>query len=101
MIKHIVMWRLKDTALGNDKAVNARLIKQRLEALRDRIPGLLKIEVGLDFSATDQSADMVLYSEFENRQALDAYQAHPEHEAIKPFVLSVRSDRLLADYEVP
>lgn len=98
MIKHIVMWRLQDHALGNDKATNARLIKEKLEALRGRIPGMLDIEVGIDFSASAQSADVVLYSEFESRQALDAYQSHPEHEALVPFVQAVRSDRLVVDY---
>lgn len=98
MIKHIVMWRLQDHALGNDKATNARLIKEKLEALRGRIPGMLNIEVGIDFSASAQSADVVLYSEFESRQALDAYQSHPEHEALVPFVQAVRSDRLVVDY---
>jgi hypothetical protein len=100
MIKHIVMWRLKEHAEGNDKAVNARLVKQKLEALRGRIPGMLKVEVGIDFSATDASADVVLYSEFESREALDGYQAHPEHEALKPFVSAVRVSRQLVDYEI-
>ena len=40
MIKHIVMWRLQETAHGNGKAKNALLIKEKLEALRGRIPGL-------------------------------------------------------------
>lgn len=100
MIKHIVMWRLKESAHGNDKATNARLIKQMLEALQGKIPGLLKIEVGLDFSSTEQSADVVLYSEFASREALDSYQAHPEHKALVPFIGEARSERWLTDYEV-
>ena len=36
MIKHIVAWRLKESALGNDKAANARLVREKLEALRGR-----------------------------------------------------------------
>ena len=99
MIKHIVLWRLKDQAHGNDKATNARLIKQRLEALRGRIPGMITIEVGIDFSNTDQSADVALYSEFTDRAALDAYQAHPEHKAVMPFVADARNERRVADYE--
>lgn len=99
MIKHIVMWRLHDQANGNDKATNAQLVKERLEALRGRIPGMLKLEVGIDFSASEQSADVVLYSEFEDRHALNAYHTHPEHQALIPFVQSVRSDMLVVDYE--
>jgi hypothetical protein len=100
MIKHIVMWRLKEHAQGNDRATNAKLVKERLESMRGNIPGLLAIEVGIDFSATEHSADIVLYSEFESREALDAYQVHPEHEAMKSFVMDVRSERRIVDYQV-
>ena len=90
MVKHIVMLRLKDSAHGNDKLTNARLIKQKLEALRGQIPGILPLEVGLDWSATDSSADLVIYSEFESRAALDGYQGHPAHQAVLPFIAEAR-----------
>jgi quinol monooxygenase YgiN len=99
MVKHIVMLRLKDSAHGNTRAENARIIKQKIEALRDQIPGIRALEVGLDWSATEQSADLVLYSEFESRAALDAYQAHPAHQAILPFIAEARSERRLVDYD--
>ncbi|NTU68639.1 MAG: Dabb family protein [Chlorobiaceae bacterium] len=99
MVKHIVMWRLLDAAHGNPAVVNARLIKEKLEGLRDRIPGLVSIEVGIDFSRTDSSADVVLYSEFADRKALETYQSHPEHEAMKPFIGGASSERRLVDYE--
>ena len=99
MIRHIVAWRLKDSALGNDKAANARQMKEKLEALRGRIPGLLRLDVGLDFSATENSADVVLVSEFESREALAAYQVHPEHKAVGLFVRAVVCERRLIDCE--
>ena len=99
MIKHIVMWRLKDEAHGNSRSANAELVKDKLEALRGRIPGLLAIEVGLDFSRSEASADVVLYSEFEDREALAAYQGHPEHEAVKAFIGEVTAQRWVVDYE--
>jgi heme-degrading monooxygenase HmoA len=99
MVTHIVLWRLKDAALGNDKATNARLIREKLEALRGRIPGLLRLEVGRDFSATDVSADLVLVTEFESRADLAAYQAHPDHQAVVAFVREVVTERRLVDYE--
>lgn len=100
LIKHIIIWRLKDEAHRNDKAANARLIKQRMEALRGRIPGLLNIEVGEDISRGPSSGDLVLVSEFENREALELYRKHPDHEAVAPFIAAARSDRLIVDYEV-
>ena len=100
MIKHIVLWRLKPTALGNDKATNARLIKERLEALQGKIPGLLKLEVGIDFGGGEHSSDVSLYSEFVNRAALDGYQAHPAHKEIAALVTDMRAERRVVDYEV-
>lgn len=100
MIKHIVMWRLKDHAEGNDKMTNAQLMKSKLETLRGQIDGVLAIEVGIDFSATEASADVVLYSEFTNRAALAAYQAHPAHQAVVAFIKEVVSARHLVDYEI-
>lgn len=101
MIKHIVMWRLKDRAEGSDRAANARLVKEKLEALAGQIPGLLRLEVGIDFEGGDQAADVVLYSEFASREALAAYHHHPAHEAVKPFIAAVRSERRVVDYEAP
>ncbi len=99
MIKHIVMWKLKDSANGMGKAENARAIKEKLEALRGKIPGLLRLEVGIDYSRTDNSADLALYSEFASRKALDDYQEHPDHKAVMPFILEARSERRVVDYE--
>ena len=99
MIKHIVMWQLKDEAEGNPRSANAELMKDKLEDLQGRIPGLLTIEAGLDFSRTDSSADVVLYSTFESREALNAYQVHPEHEAVKDFIGAVTAARWVVDYE--
>jgi len=99
MIKHIVVWKFKDSAHGNDRATNARLTKEKLESLRGRIPGLLAIEVGLDFSATPTSADAVLVSEFTDPAALQTYQAHPLHLAIVAFVAEAASERRVVDYE--
>lgn len=99
MVKHIVFWKLKEYAEGRDRAANARLIRERLEALGGRIPGLLKIEVGLDFLHGDTSSDVTLYSELESREALDAYQAHPEHQAVIPLIRALTSERRSVDYE--
>ena len=97
MIKHIVMWRLREEA--GDKATNAQELKRLLESLNGRIPGLLKLEVGIDFSKEGESSDVVLYSEFESNAALQAYQTHPAHNEVVPFVKSVRGERRVVDYE--
>lgn len=100
MVKHIVMWKLKESAHGNSKERNAEIIKEKLESLNGRIDGVIRIEVGIDFSRTESSFDVVLYSEFASRRDLDNYQEHPEHKGVLPFILEARSDRLVVDYEV-
>lgn len=99
MIKHIVVWKLKEQAAGNVKARNASLLKEKLEALNGNIDGLLLMEVGIDFSGTDRSGDIVAYSEFTSREALAAYMVHPLHQAVIPFVVEVVSERRVVDYE--
>ncbi|TAE89531.1 MAG: Dabb family protein [Bacteroidetes bacterium] len=100
MIKHIVFWKLKEEANGMSKAENAEAIKQKLEDLNGKIEGCLKLEVGFDFLHSPESADVVLYSEFDSKAALDFYANHPLHKAVMPFIAEARSERRVVDYEV-
>jgi quinol monooxygenase YgiN len=100
MIKHIVMWKLKDHAEGNDKQTNAALVKEMLDALDNLVPGMMKLEVGIDLEQGVKEYDVVLYSEFEDEAALRAYQAHPDHKAVFPFIGAVRESRAAVDYVV-
>ncbi len=100
VIKHIVLWKLKDQAAGAGKAENAERICRDVAALAGCVPGLLSIEAGINLDAPEGAWDVALYSEFESREALAAYQVHPEHEALKALVAEVREDRAVVDYEV-
>jgi hypothetical protein len=93
------MWKLKEEAHGNDKAANAKLIKEKLEALSGKIDGLLRIEAGIDFLGGG-NFDVVLYSELSSRENLDVYQNHPLHQAILPFIREAVMDRKAVDYEI-
>jgi len=93
MVKHIVMWRLKNKA-------DATMIQAKLEALRGKIPGLISLEVGIDFSDTEQSADIVLVSVLENEAALQVYQNHADHQAVIPMMKEATISRTLVDYHV-
>jgi quinol monooxygenase YgiN len=100
MIKHIVMWKLKESAEGGDRQANAAKMKSMLDACANLVPGILKLEVGLARPGLEATYDVVLYSEFADKAALDAYQNHPEHVALKPFFGAVRDARQCIDYEV-
>lgn len=99
MIKHIVMWKLKESAEGADKKANALKIKQSLNNLVGKIQEIKLLEVGVDILKSEASFDVVLVSEFETMETLKAYQAHPEHVAVAGFIGKVVEKRVVIDYE--
>jgi hypothetical protein len=98
VIKHIVLWKLKDFAEGADKHQNARKIETMLLGLKERIPQLKEIEVGINVLPSDASYDVALYSSFNNEHDLEIYQKHPEHLKVAEFVSAVRENRVVVDY---
>ena len=100
MIKHIVFWQLEDYAEDKSKAENARIIKEGLEALKDRIPQLRKIEVGIHHPDAPQgNYDVALYCELDSMADLDTYQNHPDHQAVAAYIGKVKKARVAVDYE--
>ena len=74
MVRHVVMWKLKDEAEGASKAENAVKMARMLEGLVGKIGGLLKLEVGIDSVGAEGAWDVVLVADFESEEALAAYQ---------------------------
>ena len=101
MIKHIVFFGLADNAEGKTKAENAQIIKTGLENLIHYIPEIKKIEVGINYpNAPKTNFDIALYCEFDNFEAVDIYQEHPEHKKVASYIGKVRVSRAAVDYEV-
>jgi hypothetical protein len=99
LIRHIVMWNVRGASQAEKDAGVAQL-RRSFHSLRGRIPGLLHLEVGADHSRVDYACDVVLYSEFESQEALDAYATHPEHLRVKQEVGDLRVARHQVDYRV-
>ena len=99
MVKHIVMWNVSG-ADAAEKALNARKLKAAFEGLRGAIPGLLKLEFGIDQSRVDYACDVVLYTEFDTAESLAAYATHPEHTRARQAVEGLRIARHQVDYTV-
>ncbi len=97
MIKHIVMWNVEGDS-PERKHTNRQLIKSEFEALKGQIPGLLTLEVGVDHSHVDYACDVVLYTEFDSQESLDAYASHPAHLRVKQTLGSVRIARHQVDF---
>jgi hypothetical protein len=101
MIKHVVMWKLKDYAEEADKTRNAKRIKIELEALKNTIPQIFHLEVGINVLESDAACDVVLFSVFKNEKDLELYQNHPDHRAVAEFVAKVKESRFVVDYRTP
>ena len=78
MVKHIILWKLKEE-FNNDTVKQG--IKDGLQSLKGKIPGLIEIKVRTE-KLPSSTADVMLYSVFENEQALKDYSVHPEHVAV-------------------
>ncbi|MBO7682536.1 MAG: Dabb family protein [Clostridia bacterium] len=100
MVKHIILWQLKDEFYAEDKETIKRDIKKGLEGLVGKVPGLLEVHVNIHPLPTS-NADLMLDSTLESFEALKAYAVHPDHVAVadgkvRPNVKS----RVCIDYEV-
>jgi len=81
MVKHIILWTLKDELSAEEKKQVKLGIKEGLEGLAGKIPGMIDIKVNINGLASS-NADLMLDSTFENEEALKGYAVHPEHVAV-------------------
>ena len=100
MVRHVILWNMKETLSDEECRKVKNDIKEALEALKGVIPGLLEINVATDPLDTS-NADLLLDSLFEAKDALAVYADHPAHVKVKDelVVPNVRS-RVCMDYEV-
>jgi hypothetical protein len=91
MIKHIVIWPMKNEVSAEQKAE----MKMRLEGLAGKISELRNIEVGID----EGNGTMSLTSEFNTAEDMATYQAHPDHQAVVAIVKPLVTGRAVCDYE--
>jgi len=99
MLHHIVMWKIKDLGAEGDKAANIAQAKVLLDACAHLVPGIERFEVATAQPGLEATFDLVLNSTFTDRTALAAYQTHPSHVALKPFMRKVVLERHCMDYE--
>ena len=100
MVKHVILWKLKDEFSENEKAKIKQGIKNSLEGLLGKIPGLVEIKVHTNGLATS-TADVMLDSTFESADALKGYSVHPDHVAVaNTFVRPYAAVRSCLDYEI-
>ena len=97
MIKHIILWTLKDEAKTKEIKLG---IKEGLEGLIGKIPGLIDIKVNIEGLASS-NADLMLDSTFESEEALKNYSTHPAHvEVADTKVRPYTAIRSCLDFEI-
>lgn len=100
MVKHIILWQLKDELTNEEKISVKAGIKEGLETLQGKIDGLEEIKVETQ-SLPSSNADVMLYSVFDSEDALKGYAVHPAHvqvadTKVRPYIKT----RLCLDFEV-
>lgn len=101
MVKHIILWTLNPELSAEEKQEVKRGIKEGLEALVGKVPGLIDVKVNIDGRLDSSNCDVMLNSTLETPEALKAYATHPEHVAVadgkvRPYTVQ----RTCLDYEV-
>ena len=101
MVKHIILWTLNPELSEEEKQTVKAGIKEGLEGLVGKVPGLLDVKVNIDGRLSSSNADVMLDSTLESEEALKGYAQHPDHVAVantkvRPYTVQ----RSCLDFEV-
>lgn len=97
MVRHIILWKFNPEVIASEKQDQVLgIIRKSAEGMVGKISGLLSADVSLNFA--DTPYDFVYCADFISRDALNAYQTNPLHEAHKKLCAPYVTDRLVADY---
>jgi hypothetical protein len=103
MIRHVVMWELKDKAEGSSKEKNAKKMKLILEGLKINIDEIKNVEVGININDEDDSGDawdVVLISDFETELDYTMYTRNAHYKKAIKFINAVIKERRFVDYKM-
>ncbi|MBP3543219.1 MAG: Dabb family protein [Lachnospiraceae bacterium] len=100
MIKHVILWKLKEELSEAEKALIKENMKRELEGLKGKVPGLLEMTIQISPLASS-NAEVMLNSTLESEEALKGYAVHPEHVRVADnFVRPYTQARMCMDYEI-
>lgn len=99
MVKHIVLFKLKEETPAADKLAAMHKFKEAIEALPAKISVIKKVEVGLNINP-GETWNIALYSEFDTLEDVKLYATHPDHVAAGKLLADVKESRACVDYEL-
>lgn len=99
MVKHIVMWKLKEEHNGMTKDELILEMSNRLIELKDKISELVDLQIGINGIHFEKNSDLVLITDFNSFEDLATYAAHPDHIKVVGFAKEIVVDRACVDYE--
>ena len=82
MVKHIILWTLNPELSEKEKETVKAEIKEGLEGLVGKVPGLVSVKVHIDGRLSSSNADLMLDSTLESEEALKGYAVPPAHVAV-------------------
>jgi len=98
MIRHIVMFKLKEFSNAVEKQKAAETVKEELLAMKNKIPVIGEFEVGINITENYSAYDVVINSTFDNPGDLEIYQLHPDHLAFIAFNKKYSERKAVVDY---
>lgn len=98
MVKHIVLFKLKDSIPEAERLEIMKSFKQAIEVLPQTISVIRKIEVSLNVNP-EESWHIALYSEFDSLDDVKTYATHPDHVAAGKIIADAKENRACVDYE--
>lgn len=98
MVKHVLLFKLRDFASAEEKQDIMQQIKEKLEGLQAVIPAIKSMEVGLNQNP-NEVFDIALITTHEDWNGLAEYRDDPNHVAVAQFIGQYRDSRSCADFE--
>jgi len=96
MVKHVVMWRFPE----EEKEATCKKAQELLHGLKNKIDVLEFIEAGINENSSEFAYDLVLYTVFENYEAMESYRIHPEHQKVVEYIGPRAIERAVVDFEI-
>ncbi len=94
MLTHIVFFKLNERT-----PENTQKLREVLLSMSGKIPQIKHMEVGVNVVPSERAYDVALLQRFDSLHDLQEYQAHPNHQEVLKYILTVAASRVSVDYE--